>query len=64
MDGPLIQVCDSLLGADAFCGSGDCLIADYINSALMNILAVLFRHLLLLICSFRMCVNSECWLLK
>ena len=28
MNGCLIQVYDSLLGADALCGSGDCVIAE------------------------------------
>ncbi|GKU90998.1 hypothetical protein SLEP1_g4927 [Rubroshorea leprosula] len=53
MDGCVIQVYDSLLDADAFCGSHDCVIADYIKSGLMNMLAVLLQ-LLLLICSFKM----------
>lgn len=62
MDHLSIEVYDSLLGADAFCGSGDCVNADYICSGLMNVLAGLLQPLLL-ICSFKMFI-FECWLEK
>lgn len=40
MNGCLIQVFDSFLGADAFSGSGDCVNGDRINSRLMSLLPV------------------------
>ncbi|KAK8676917.1 hypothetical protein V6N13_142476 [Hibiscus sabdariffa] len=55
------EVYDSLLGADAFCGSGDCVNADYIYSGLMNVFSGLLQSLHL-ICTFK--IISECWLAK
>ena len=40
VNGCLIQVFDSFLGADAFSGSGDCVNGDRINSRLMSLLPV------------------------